>query len=165
MAKILDRDEEIEMLDRNLAKLNRVKKEFPDFQLKLDTSNGEYLFSDKTVNKLFNSFQILDHSSELRLRVSYDIPFEWNGKLETIKIGCVPKSCKLLHVYNYWNSKNDSPQIYYFKPTFKSKDKDLQFKLSSSCNIKIIDTIKKFPHAKIDQKSFPEKLKKLLIFS
>jgi len=107
MAKILDRDKEIAVLEKNLAKFNRIKKEFPNFQLKLDTNNGEYLFFDKSVNKLFNSFHILDHSSELRLKVSYDMPFEYNGELEIIRIGCFPKSCKLLYISNYWNPKKN----------------------------------------------------------
>lgn len=154
MAKILNRDEEIDKLEYNLSLLKHVKEKFPNYQLKID--NDKYLFVDKSVNKLFNTFKILDNGSEIRLQVYYATNFKYNDKEYIIKIGCIPKSCALLSV---------SGAIYYHKPIFKSINKDLQLELTKACNFKTLEIMKKYHYAKIDTKSFPEKLKKLLVFS
>lgn len=164
MAKILDRDNYILSLEEDLATLKAVRKVFPNVQLKLDTVNGIYIFADKSVNKLFNSFEILDYSSEIRLRVEHYVKFEHAGKEKVVSVGCVPKSCLLLNIHGYYYDHNDL-DIYYHKPTFKSRDKEIQHKLSVACNLHVIDAIKKHPQAKLHRDTFPEKLKKLLIFA
>jgi hypothetical protein len=164
MAKILDRDNHILTLEEDLATLKIVREIFPNVQLKLDTSNNSYVFADKSVNRLFNSFELFNYSSEVRLSVEYLIKFEHAGKEKVVSVGCVPKSCLLLRVtgQTYDNNVQD---IYYHKSIFKSRDKNIQHKLSSACNLHVIETIKKHPQAKLHRDTFPEKLKKLLIFA
>jgi hypothetical protein len=164
MAKILDRDNYISSLEEDLITLKTVRDVFPNVQLKLDTSNGIYVFADRSVNRLFNSFDIIDHHSEIRLSVEYLVKFQHASKEKTVRVFCVPKSCLLLHVTGHTYNNNEE-DIYYHKPTFKSRDKEMQHKLSVACNLQVIETIKKHPQARLHRDTFPEKLKKLLIFS
>lgn len=164
MAKILDRDNYILSLEEDLATLKTVRGVFPNVQLKLDTVTGIYIFADKSVNKLFNSFEILDNRSSIRLSVEHLVKFEHAGKEKIVSVGCVPKSCLLLDLSGYYYSNSDLG-ICYHKPIFKSRDKELQQNLSAACNLHIINAIKKHPQAKLHRDTFPEKLKKLLIFA
>ncbi len=160
MAKILDRDNYILSLEEDLVKLKAVRTAFPNVQLKLDTSNGAYIFADQSVNRLFNSFEILNYKSAIRVRVEHLIKFQHAGKDKVASIGCIPKSCLLLDIQE-WTGED----IYYRKPIFKSSDKEMQHKLSAACNLHIINAIKNRPKAKLHLDTFPEKLKKLLVFA
>ncbi len=164
MAKILDRDSYILSLEEDLSTLKTVKSAFPNVQLKLDTSVGDYIFADKSVNKIFNSFEILNYNSEIRLRVEHLVKFEHAGKEKIASVGCIPKSCLLLDIHGYYSNGNSDLDIYYHKPIFKSRDKEIQHKLSLACNLSIIEAIKRHPRARLHRDTFPEKLKKLLIF-
>jgi len=167
MPKILNRDNEIKKLENNLTLVKLVKEHFSNYQLKLHNEN--YVFVDKSVNKLFNSFSILETSfnilpPRLRLEVTYNIPLANSTKF--IKVESTPKSCKLLDVLTKNNNPLLSPDIIlrYHKPIFKSTDKELQHTLMTSCNLQIIKIIKNYPHAKLDLSSFPNTIKKLLAF-
>ncbi len=165
MARIVNIDSSITEMEFNLAKLKFVKSKFPKVKFQIH-KKGNYLFSDKSVNSLFTEYTFTTYTNSIYLNVYYDLEFDYNGRVEFIKINSTPnKQLCLDKARFYINNRFSHEEIKFYPLKFKSKNKEIKTKLRSELDLISLKFIKDHPGVKINKENMSPRIEKLLLFS
>lgn len=153
--------EGIENLEKTLAIYKFVEKHVPDAKL----HGNQYFsgFSSKSVNLNYTGFEFVKGYSAMWVVAYLELPFEYNGKIETVRINSSPRSNRL--VYVTYDRYSKSRIIKFSRLNINLKNNNFKDDMLNACRIKILDFIKERPGFKLDTKHLEPKLKKLLLFT
>ena len=153
-------DQIIEDTERKLALLHFVKQNVPDVKV----HNGKYCrFTAKSVNSTYNNFDFITTHNGLYVTPYIQLNFEYDGKVEKIKISSSPRTNRL--AYHQYNYRTKTRTIKFSRLLFNLKNNNFKEDMLNACQIKILDFIKQRPDSKLDQKHLSPRLKKLLLFT
>lgn len=160
----------IEKLNYDLAMQTAVFKAFPNAKIhRFDSVNyrrsnfGQVEFTDKSVNQIYNKFEFEKNSQGVWVVPYCEVQFEFNGKIETVKVHSSPKKKRL--VYLSWNRKINNYIIKFSRIAINFKNNDFKEDILNHCRAEMMEFVRSNGKYKIDDTHLEPRLKKLLVFT
>jgi hypothetical protein len=146
-------------MEYDVAKYKFVLANFPD--AKLHAGWGSPHFSSKSVNTNYTNFDFVKSAYLLTVLPYSLLTFEYNGKIEDIKIHSSPRTSRLARVS--W--KNDKRVIKFSRLSINMKNHNFKEDMLNSCRTHIMSFIKDNSKLELDTKHLEPRLKKLIVFT
>ncbi len=147
-------------LEKSLAIHNFVKNTIPDvkvFYLKRNKFQG---FISRHVNLHYTNFEFLDRYQKVYVLPYMELDFPYKDTLEKVRIYSSPRVNRLVYIkYNYSKKKQI---ICFSRLSINMKNNKFKLDMLNACRLKILDFIKQYPNADLDQTHLEPRLQKLL---
>ena len=150
----------IKNLEKDLAICKFIKEKYPDVRCHQNTNQRG--FSSRSVNSTYNKFEFVRSTDVLFVVPYVELPFEYNGSEEFIRINSYPRSSMLAKIYYSYAYECSVISFSRFKANLKkNKFKD---DMINDCRLEIVDFIKAHSGYKLIEKNLDPGIKKLLSF-
>lgn len=151
----------IESLEKTLAIYKFVNEKVPDTKI----HNSIYYpgFSAKSVNSIYTNYDFVKGYDTLWVIAYLELPFEYNGVVETIRVNSSPRSNRL--VYVTYDRFHKQKVIKFSRIKINLKNNNFKEDMLNACRVKILEFIKERPGYRLDTKHLEPRLKKLLSFT
>ena len=138
-----------------------VMEKFPD--AKSHISPTYFGFSAKSVNYNYSNFEFIKGNHVLYVMPYLELDFNYNDKVEKIRINSSPRSNRLAYVK--YSKEKKCNIIHFSKLKFNLKNHKFKADMINSCILNILSFIKEHPNHILDEKNLDPRLKNLLIFN
>lgn len=148
----------VKELEYDLAKRKAVLAAFPDAKVHYYAG-----FQSKEVNQKYTKFEFDIRHYGVWVLPYCEVPLEFEGKTEIIKVHSCPKANRL--VYLSWNRELRDNVIKFSRVAINFKNNQIRDDMLNACRAEIMSFIKNNPKYKMDDKHLEPRLKKLLVFT
>lgn len=143
-----------------LAKYKAVHAAFPEARC-----NYYFEFSDKNVNQKYTQYTFEKSYNGLYVIPYCEVPFEYDGKEEIIKVHSQPRRNKLVHLTWATDPTSKKRIMKFARVAINMKNNNFKEEMLNACKAEIMLFVKEHPGYHLDTKHLEPRLKKLLLFT
>jgi|SRR5579859_2691551 len=150
--------------DYIVAKYKHIQEKFPNCTVHDPRSyqNIHTSYSSNLVNAQYTNFDFTRGWNTLYVEPYIEIPFEYNGTQELIKINSSPRRKKLAHFTYRRSSVSNKRIMRFFRLKLNLKNNNFKEDMFNHCRSEILKFIRDCPNCELDTTHLDPSLKKLI---